>query len=259
MKNAYILSSIIKEEIVRILFIRPIISERPDYLEEEIIKEFASKDTCIAARRLKYGPSSIENEYDLCYSAPFVVEEAIQGEKDGFDGIISYCFVNPGVDACREAVSIPCLGSGESSVAMALAVGRKIGIVTILPNIIPLIEKQNAEYIRAGKIVSVRSADVPVLSVYDNSDAALERLYVGSKKCIKEDGADVIVLGCTGFAGYAAIIQSRLETEGYFVSVLDPAGTSVRMMEAMIACKARHGRNTYMAPVAKKMILPEKN
>lgn len=242
---------------MRILFIRPIISDRPDYLEEDIIKEFASIGTEVVARRIKYGPSSIENEYDLCYSAPFVVEEAIKGEADGFDGIISYCFGNPGVDACREAVTIPCLGSGEASVAMALAVGRKIGIVTILPNILPMIEKQNAEYIGIGKIVSIRSADLPVLSIAENSDTALLKLFEESKKCIKEDGADVIVLGCTGFAGYASKIQTKLEEEGYFVSVLDPAGTSIRMMESLIACNAKHGRNTYMAPIEKKMILPK--
>lgn len=243
---------------MRVLFIRPIISERSNYLEEDIIKEFASNGTEVVARSLQYGPSSIENEYDLCYSAPFVVEEAIKAEADGFDGVISYCFANPGVDACREAVKIPCLGSGEASISLALSIGRKIGIVTILPNILPLIEKQNGEYIRMGKIVSVRSADIPVLSIENDSMSALNKLYEESKKCILEDGADVIVLGCTGFAGYASKIQARLEKEGYSVSVLDPAGTSIRMMEALIACNAKHGRNTYMETITKKMVLPKK-
>ena len=243
---------------MRILFIRPIISDRPNHLEEEIIKEFASSETEVVARCIQYGPSSIENEYDLCYSAPFVVEEAKMGEEDGFDGIISYCFVNPGADACREAVRIPCLGSGEASISLALSIGRKIGIVTILPNILPLIEKQNRDYISIGKIVSVRSADIPVLSIGNDSESALNKLYEESKKCITENGADVIVLGCTGFAGYASIIQKRLEDEGYSVSVLDPAGASIRMMEALIACNAKHGRNTYMATIEKKMVLPKK-
>lgn len=243
---------------MRILFIRPIISDRSDYLEEEIIKEFASKGTEVVARHLQFGPSSIENEYDLCYSAPFVVEAAKEGEADGFDGIISYCFANPGVNACREAVRVPCLGSGEASISLALSIGRKIGIVTILPNILPLIEKQNEEYIRMGKIVSVRSADIPVLSIDDNFEIAIDKLYEESKKCIEMDGADVIVLGCTGFSGYASKIQAKLEVEGYSVSVLDPAGTSIRMMEALIACNAKHGSNTYMSPIAKKMVLPKR-
>ena len=66
---------------MKILFIRPIITERPDYLEEEIILKFAPQGVEVKACHLKYGPSSIENEFDLCYSAPFVVKEAIRGEE----------------------------------------------------------------------------------------------------------------------------------------------------------------------------------
>ncbi|MEA4986474.1 MAG: aspartate/glutamate racemase family protein [Anaerovorax sp.] len=243
---------------MKILFIRPIITNREDYLEEDIIREFATPDTEIIARHLKFGPSSIENEYDLCHSAPFVVEQAIKAEKDGFDGVISYCFANPGVDACREAIKIPVLGSGEASLSIALAVGRRIGIVTILPNILPLIRKQCAPYINIGKIVAVRSADIPVLSINNNLDVILEKLYLEAKKCITQNDADTIVLGCTGFAGFAKRIQHRLEKEGYFVPVLDPAATSIRMMEALIACNVTNNKITYMQPIEKEMKLPTK-
>ena len=162
---------------MKILFIRPIITERPDILEEDILREFALPGVEITARHLEFGPESIENEYDLIYSAPFVLEEAIKGEKDGFDGIISYCFANPAVDACREAVDIPVLGSGEASMTLASAVGRKIGIVTILPNIVPLIRKQNMEYINSSKLVSIRNANIPVVGINDGSDEIFNKLY----------------------------------------------------------------------------------
>lgn len=242
---------------MKVLFIRPIITNREDYLEEDIIREFAAPGTEVIARHLQYGPSSIENEYDLCYSSPFVVEQAIKAEKEGFDGIISYCFANPGVDACREAVKIPVLGSGEASISMGLAVGRRIGIVTILPNILPLICKQCEPYINIGKIVAIRSADIPVLSIGDGSDIIFEKLYKEAKKCIWQDGADSIVLGCTGFAGFARKIQKRLEEENYFVPVLDPAATSIRMMEGLITCNVINSKITYMQPIEKKINLPK--
>ncbi|MEG1067738.1 MAG: aspartate/glutamate racemase family protein [Anaerovoracaceae bacterium] len=243
---------------MKILFIRPIITQRENYLEEDIVKEFASANTEVIARHLEYGPSSIENEYDLVYSSPFVLEEAIKGEKDGFDGIISYCFANPAVDACREAVSIPVLGSGEASMAMALAVGRRISIVTILPNILPLIRKQWEPHIRNGKVVSVRSANVPVLSIGDGSDEIFEKLYQEAKMAILEDGADAIVLGCTGFAGFAQKIQERLKEDGFIVPVLDPAATSIKMMEALVTCNVRNSRVTYMEPIEKTIELPQR-
>lgn len=241
---------------MKILFIRPIITNRPDHLEEEILKKYASKGVEISACHLDYGPSSIENEYDLCFSAPFVVKEAVKWQKRGFDGIISYCFANPGVDACREALEIPCLGSGEAAIALAALIGRKIGIITILPNILPLIKKQNAEYIRMGKIVSVRYANVPVTEINNNKDFVLESLYKEAVMSVQKEGSDTIVLGCTGFAGYAKEIQNRLYRNGFKVSVVDPAIASLKMMEALIVCNVRHSKITYMNPIDKLMVLP---
>lgn len=242
---------------MKLLFIRPIITERADALEEEILKEFAGPDVQVVARHLEHGPESIENEYDMVYSAPFVLQEAIKGEKDGFDGIISYCFANPAVDACREAVRIPVLGSGEASMALAAAIGRRIGIVTILQNILPMIRKQCSEYLMTGKLVSVRDADIPVTSIGDGSDLIFEKLYQESLKCIVEDGADVIVLGCTGFAGFAKRIQNRLEEEGYIVPVIDPAAASLKMIETLVTCGVKNSNVTYMKPIDKKIRFPE--
>lgn len=238
-------------ENMKILFIRPIITSRADYLEENIIKEFAFPEVQVIARHLEYGPESIENEYDLVYSAPFVVKEAIKGEQEGFDGIISYCFANPGVDACREAVRIPVLGSGEAAMSLASAIGRKISIVTILPNIVPMLRKQNMEYSISGKLVSIRNANIPVTGIGDGSDEILEKLFRESIKCVVEDGADVIVLGCTGFAGFAEKISSKLSEKGYIVPVIDPAAASLKMIEALVACNVKNSNISYMKPIDK--------
>ena len=241
---------------MKLLFIRPIITQRADSLEEAILKKYVSPNVQVIARHLEYGPESIENETDLVLSAPFVLKEAIKGEKDGFDGIISYCFVNPAADACREAVGIPVLGSGEATMALASMVGRKICIVTILPNIVPLIRKQCSSYIAAGKLVSIRNADIPVKCIGDGNDEIFDKLYQEALKGIIEDGADVIVLGCTGFAGFAKRIGDRLEQEGYIVPVIDPAAASLKMIEALVTCGVKNSNITYMAPIDKKVRFP---
>lgn len=235
---------------MHLLFIRPIITERPNSLEEEILQQFAAPGTLIKAEHLDWGPSSIESEYDMIYSAPFVVKLAEEGEKNGFDGIVSYCFVNPGVDAAREAVNIPVLGSGEAAINLALNLGRRIGIVTILPNLLPLIRKQNQEYRAMGKIVSLRTINVPVLGLYTD-EQLLEKLYEESRKAVYEDGADVIVLGCTGLGGIANDLCRKLIQNNINVPVIDPAGASVKVMEAIVGCRLKHSRLAYMPPIDK--------
>ncbi|MDK2878942.1 MAG: allantoin racemase [Thermoanaerobacteraceae bacterium] len=240
---------------MRILFIRPIITERPDFLEEEILKQFAAPDTIIKAKHLEWGVDSIESEYDLVFSAPFVVKLAEEAEKEGYDGIVSYCFVNPGVDAAREAVSIPILGSGEAAVNLALNLGRRIGIITILPNLLPLIRKQNQTYINMGRIVAIDSVNIPVLGLTDN-DRLIDILFEKASQMIYKDEVDVIVLGCTGFGGIAKGLSQKLIMNNLNVPVIDPAGASVKVMEAIIGCNVRHSKKTFMPPIDKIRKLP---
>ncbi|WP_162991259.1 aspartate/glutamate racemase family protein [Biomaibacter acetigenes] len=240
---------------MRILFIRPIITERPDFLEEEILKQFAAPDTIIKAKHLEWGVDSIESEYDLVFSAPFVVKLAEEAEKEGYDGIVSYCFVNPGVDAAREAVSIPILGSGEAAVNLALNLGRRIGIITILPNLLPLIRKQNQTYINMGRIMAIDSVNIPVLGLTDN-DRLIDILFEKASQMIYKDEVDVIVLGCTGFGGIAKGLSQKLIMNNLNVPVIDPAGASVKVMEAIIGCNVRHSKKTFMPPIDKIRKLP---
>lgn len=235
---------------MKILFIRPIITNRPDSVEEDILKAFAASGTEIKALHLEWGPDSIESEYDLVYSAPYVVKMAEYAEREGYDGVVSYCFVNPGVDAAREAVSIPVLGSGEAAVNLALNLGRRIGIITILPNILPLIRKQNQEYFNTGRIVSLRSIDVPVLGLYDDREL-LEKIFEQASIAISKDGIDVLVLGCTGLGGIAAQLSEKLIKNNINIPVVDPAGASVKVMEAIIGCHLKHSKISFMHPIDK--------
>ncbi|MCE5209524.1 MAG: aspartate/glutamate racemase family protein [Chloroflexi bacterium] len=236
---------------MKLLIIRPIISNRKDELEEAIFHPFLSPGTEVEARRLMYGSSSIENEYDAALNTPEIIRLAVNGEKERFDGAIINCFVDPGLEAIREAVSYPVVGAGSASVQLALSVGHRIAIITIVPSILPMIRRLNAAYINTGRIISVRSIDVPVLAIYEDN-LIYEKLFAESVKAIKEDGADSIILGCTGFGGIACKIATRLSDNGMVVPVVDPAGASVAVLEGMIRCNIRHSKIGWMSPIEKE-------
>jgi len=240
---------------MKILLIRPIVSEREDYLEEALFKPFAAVGTEIKAKRLTYGPASIESEYDLALAAPDVLKLTEEGEKEGYDGAIINCFVNPGLDGAKEAVRYPVIGAGEASINLALCLGRRIGIITIMPNILPLIRKQNQDLINTGRIVSIRSIDTPVLGIYDDKQI-FEKMFEEANKAIVDDGVDTIVLGCTGLNGMAEQLSERLHKNNLPVPVVDPAGASIKLIEALIACKLRHSKIAFMAPTDKTRIWP---
>lgn len=235
---------------MRILLIRPIISPREDAQEEAIFRPFLSPGTEITARRLKYASSSIECEYDVAVNTPDILRVAAEGQAEGFDGAIINCFVDPGLEAVREAVTYPVVGAGSAAVQLALSVGKRIAILTIVPNILPLVRRLNADYMASGRVCAVRSIDVPVLSIYGDQ-LIYEKLYEQAVAAIQQNHADTIVFGCTGLGGMAEKVQQRLAENGMPVPVVDPAGASVSMLEALIRNRLTHSKLTWMAPPEK--------
>ncbi len=71
---------------------------------------------------------------------------------------------------------------------------------------------------------------------------------------IERDGADVIVLGCTGFLGCAAAIEKHLLAAGHDVPVIDPIPATVCVAEAIAKSGLRHSKRTYPVPRSKTII-----
>jgi allantoin racemase len=236
---------------MKLLIIRPIISKREDKLEEDLFYPFLSSGVEVEARRLMYGSSSIEDEYEAALNAPEIIRLAVDGEKEGFDGAIIDCFADPGLEAAREAVSYPVVGAGSASIQLALSAGHRIAIVTIVPSILPMIRRLNSAYINSGQVVSIRSIDVPVLDI-DKDNLIYDKLFAESVKAIQDDGADSIVLGCTGLGGMASNIAKRLSDNGISVPVVDPIGASAAILEGMIRCNIRHSKLGWMTPMEKE-------
>ena len=73
-------------------------------------------DGCkVTNAQIKLGPASIESAVDEVLAAPGVVEAAIKAESDGAQAVVIDCMLDPGLDAAREAVSIPVIGCGEAA------------------------------------------------------------------------------------------------------------------------------------------------
>ena len=85
---------------------------------------------------------------------------------------------------------------------------------------------------------------MPVLELNDRAKT-LEHLIVESVNTIKNDGAHIIVLGCTGMAGLAEQLKLGLAKQGYEVPVLDPAIVSLKIAENLVDMKISHSRLTY--------------
>lgn len=236
---------------MKIKVILPITS---NVLNEETINEFkgyAGDEVEIMTENLDYGPVSIESEYDEALAIPDILIKVKKAEEEGFDGVIIDCFGDPGVKAAREIVDIPVVGGFEPSILLAAGLGQHLGIVTVLPNVVHMLENAIMQMGLKERLNSIRYVNIPVLELGDRKKLE-DALYDESIKAITEDNVQVLILGCTGMIGLAKSLQNRLKTSGYDVPVIDPAFAALKMVETYISMGVKHSRLTYMFPPAKE-------
>jgi len=232
---------------VKILVILPILKHE---VYEEItyreLEQVASKDTEIHVASLEKGPASIESAYDEALAVPGILELVAKAEKKGFDAVIIDCMGDPGLEPAREIVDIPVVGSCQASLAIASTLGQKFSVVTALKSMTPLFHDLVRKYGYSTNFASVRSIEVPVLDLEKQWNEVKEALAREGRAAIEQDGADVIVLGCTGMIGMAKELQETLK-----VPVVDPAPAALKLAELLVTLKLSQSKLVYPKPPEK--------
>ena len=214
----------------------------------------ARPDTELSVTCLDMGPASTESRYERAFAVPDTVAKIVQAEKDGADAVIPDCMGDPGVEEGREMVSIPVVGPTETSMHIAAMLGHKFSVVTVLDRLVPYFEEYATRAGQADRLASVRSVNIPVLELEDHT-RAIEALVAESAKAVRDDGAHVIVFGCTGMAGLAKQVEEGLKKEGVAdVPVIDPAVLALKVAEALAEMGLSHSKRTYPIPPEKEII-----
>lgn len=203
---------------------------------------------------LDRGPPSIESLYDEAFAVPDTLVKVAEAERAGADAIVIDCMGDPGLKPARELVSIPVLGPAESSMHFAAMLGQKFSIVTILDAVRPMLGNLARLYGVHERLASILVVDIPALELEERLGEVQQRLSERAVEAIERDGADVIVLGCTGFRDCATTIESYLKERGHSVPVIDPIIAAVCMAEAMVKAGLRQSKRTYPQPRPKPIV-----
>lgn len=226
-----------------------------DEVTEKTAKKYASRDTEIVCVHIKRGPESIQDHYDDVFAAPGVMEEVEIAEKEGYDGVIISCFGDTGLKAARERANIPVVGTAESSMLLASALGQRFSVITILLSGVPMVQDHAKVLGVFDKIASIRTINVSVdrMPEVRESGMQINILYEQLERAVESDGAHVVVLGGTCMAGVAPQLHKMLkEKKGYDVPVIDPVGAPVKFAECLISLGLTQSKLTYMTPAEKE-------
>lgn len=208
---------------------------------ETMLKKALSSDTTISVDCIKAGPDELDCNTDEAFAVSEIVREGIKAEQDGFDAIVIYCFSDVGIDALRENVSIPVIGPGETSLAVASMLSNKFVVVTTESINIPRTYKRLMKNgIAREKMASVIALDIPIGELRTNPSIAKDYLIKTCKKAVDESYVDGVILGCLGMAMYSEVLEKNLP-----VKVYDPAFIAVAYAEMCARLNLKHSECTY--------------
>jgi allantoin racemase len=222
---------------MRILVINPNTSTSVTEHVRHELEKIKRADTELTVTNPEHGPVSIESAYDETLAAFHTMELVKKANGEGYDAIVLACFSDPGLDAAKELSSIPVVGIEEATLHMAAMLGHRFSIMTGMRRRIPTRDWHVKLRGCDGFYASSPALDMSVLEMDANPDKAKNRILGLARKCVLEDRAEVIILGCAGLAGYAEDIERELGAV-----VLDPTSVAFKMAEAMADLKLHHSK-----------------
>ena len=194
-------------------------------------------DTEIKVQCNRKGPETIDSEYHEVMTIPYTLELVKKANVEGFDAVIIAAFPDPGIIAAREISNIPIFGIEEVSLHIAAMLGAKFTVLTTLQQRVP--SKRAHVYIRGlvNYLASVRSLGQSTAENDADPERTKNRVIEVGRKAIEEDGAEVLILGCAGMAGYSYEIEAQLG-----VPVIDPTTVTFKIVEAMVDLGLKHSK-----------------
>ena len=228
--------------------IRIIVPANTDAFNERIraaVSSVIPPDFELDVKNISSGTPSIENRCCIVENSPAVLSLARETEQGGYDGIFVTDFDYCGVEACREAVSIPVIGGFRASAFTAMMLSKRFAIVTILESVVAMqLEHVNSFGIK-DNFVGILSINCPVDQLKD-TDLVRKKVFDKSLKAIRSNGAESIILGCTGFIDIADAVSDMLTEEiGSYVPVTDPNKVAVVYLAMLVRSGLRQSQLSY--------------
>lgn len=128
-----------------------------------------------------------------------------------YDAVVIGCFYDVGLREAREVsgravVTAPC----QSATAIASNLGNTFSVLVGRRKWIPKMRENVRLYGHEHAMVSMRPLELGVHDFQADHDLTCDRLLTEGHKAIHQDGAEVLILGCTAEYGFNQKMQEEL-------------------------------------------------
>jgi allantoin racemase len=128
-----------------------------------------------------------------------------------YEAIVIGCFYDVGLREAREVsrqavVTAPC----QSAVSIAVQLGHTFSVLVGRRKWIPKMGENVRLYGYEHRMVSMRPLDLGVQEFQADYERTCDRLLSEGRRAVEQDGAEVLILGCTAEYGFHETMQAEL-------------------------------------------------
>jgi allantoin racemase len=213
---------------LRILWINPVGSSIDDTRVKSVLDSVRRPDVRFDVVHLSGGPDNLEYHYYEHLVMDGVLGLIRRAERDGYHAAVVGCFYDPGLREARELVRIPVTAPAEACMHIAATLGHKFSIIVGRRKWVSKMEDNLDIYGLEKKLASFRILNFTVSRMRRERQELERAVAREARLAITQDGAEVIILGCTVEAGFSKRLMQRLK-----VPVLDPVIVSFKYAELL--------------------------
>lgn len=239
---------------LRILLLNPNSSADFTRIIAAEARRVGSPDTEFVEVTAPFGPRYIGTRATIAVAGHAAVDALARtlAEDQRFDAAILAGFGAQGVPALQEMAPFPVVDMLTASVGAALLLGRKFSALTGGARWVPMLEEQIEAFGLGSRLASVRSIPLTGAEIAKDQDRALTLLAELAETCVREDGADCVILGGAAVAGLHRRMADRVS-----VPLLDSVATSVAMAELLARVATRPTREAGGLPAIESVGLSD--
>lgn len=189
---------------MKILIINPNSSSEMTSKIKETALQFAAGAFEVDCLPTPGAPDYIETYEDQLKAAPGMTS-LVRENEEAYDAFIVACHCDPNLDAIKEITSKLVVGIGEASMKIASMLGHNFSVVTDTIHSVPNKEALARKYHLQDVLASARAPERGTEGLSFD-----EKILRTAEAAVKEDQAEVVVLGCAGMTGLDKHIQEQL-------------------------------------------------
>jgi len=223
---------------VKLMVINPNSSETVTSSIMDSARRAASPGTELVGVTTKGGTRNVDSAFADYLSGAYMIRTCLDAAAlHRPDAVVLAGFGRVGIDALKEALTIPVVSIAESSMAMACLLGHRFTTLTMLQQFIPYQQDLVRYYGFEAKCASVRAININVEECVTDRERTLRELTVQIERIVTDDRAEVVILACAGLCGYDAELSHRSG-----VPVLDPVSVGVKVAEGLVDLGLSHSK-----------------